>query len=198
MKRFILIIAILLFTSLSWAGDNIQLARMNVAIAGASGGGAAGPNCEASTFQFESVASTDATQNTGATNAQGNSFKVTSDSYIYSITYLGYIDTAETYTLRWGNSHDLTTYYKEVTATSTNAGNQTMTFLVKDATNKALAGTTYYWAVIRSSATGQSNIARQSGNVYTDGQDLYSGTAWHTDTASAATLDFRFSVYVCQ
>lgn len=189
MKRIlillILILLILLLSSPAPAGNICMM-----------GGGGGGGTCSTYTEQFVSVASTDEIQSLNATNAAGSSFKVTGNGYIHSIKVWVWTDTAQTMTLRWGNSHDLSTYYKEVTANTTNAGTQQVTFVLQDTDNQATTDTTYYWAIIAPSAANVARLA-PGGTMYADGGDLYPGTGWHTDETTAATYDIRFAINIC-
>lgn len=137
------------------------------------------------------------------TNFIGQSFQVSTTGYLRAIVVrgIGNGTGTGTFTLRYGNNIDLTTYWGEVQLVNESIEQseaKTLTFTISDTTHQVSAGNTYYFAV--SEASGEASLqAYMSGSSgYSSGTGYYSADANKWDlTGHDETGDLSFDVLLC-
>lgn len=192
MKRLLTILFILFWAPISYAGTVTYIA-----------------GCKAPTIASCSSGTVDQTHTTTyvtvemPSNFIGQSFQVSTTGYIRAIVVrgIGNGTGTGTFTLRYGNNIDLTTYWGEVQLVNESIEQseaKTLTFTISDTTHQVSAGNTYYFAV--SEAAGgtafQAYISASSG--YSSGTGYWSADANKWDlTGHDDAGDLSFDVLLC-
>lgn len=147
MKRLLLTILCVLFAYPCFAAEPIQLARMNPWVAGS----VAANSCSSGTTDVDTGITNDTSSKITTTAMGGHSFQVaTNGIHLYSITLSIYGNDSvnANMILRYGNSENLGTYYKQVTkAVNIVNGWQTVEIIIADTDHTLSTGTTYYFMV---------------------------------------------------
>ena len=137
---------------------------------------------------------TTSSSGSGAAYPRGNSFTVTVDGTMYSVTVNIGGDQPDTCTLRVGTSTDLSTYLEEISLTTPIIGDNEF---LSSLHISLLSGVTYYWAVQCQNSTGTAYTMYQS-VTSPDGHGHASAgtTSWNL-TSTEDTKDYLQTIKLC-